>query len=41
VAGCHRRWQRRPSRLTSDPYFEAELERPIRLQVIAGPENAL
>ena len=37
VAGCHRRWQRRPSRLTSDHYFEAELERPIRLQASAGP----
>ena len=28
---------RRPSWLTSDHYFEAELERPIRLQVVAGP----
>ena len=27
----------RPSWLTSDHYFEAELERPIRLQVVAGP----
>ena len=25
-----------PSWLTSDHYFEAELERPIRLQVVAG-----
>jgi len=41
VAGCHRRWQRRPSRLTSDHYFEAELERPIRLQVVAGPRNQI
>jgi hypothetical protein len=30
---------RRPSWLTSDHYFEAELERPIRLQVAAGPRN--
>jgi hypothetical protein len=30
---------RRPSWLTSDHYFEAELERPIRLQVVAGPRS--
>jgi hypothetical protein len=30
---------RRPSRLTSDHYFEAEPERPIRLQVVAGPRS--
>jgi hypothetical protein len=38
---CGRRPQaagnRRPSWLTSDHYFEAELERPIRRQVVAGP----
>src|SRR5206468_8744626 len=28
-----------PSRLTSDHYFEAELERLIRLQVVAGPRH--
>ena len=28
-----------PQWLTSDHYFEAELERPIRLQVVAGPRN--
>jgi len=30
---------RRPSRPTLDHDFEAELERPIRLQVVAGPRN--
>src|SRR5258708_1244774 len=28
-----------PQWLTSDHYFEAELEWPIRLQVVAGPRN--
>jgi len=30
---------RRSSWRTADQYFEAELERPIRLQVVAGPRN--
>src|SRR5215470_19543861 len=37
VAGCQRSWQRSAPWLTSDHDFEAELERPIRLQVVAGP----
>src|SRR5262252_351341 len=37
LAGCQRNWQRSTPWLTSDHDFDAELERPVCPQVIAGP----
>ncbi len=39
VAGCQRSWQRSAPWLTSDHNFEAELERPVCPQVVAGPRS--